>query len=330
MKIFYHGDDDGRCSAAIIKRELVNVFEPMTTDDFIEYFHSGDINTPEFKVNETVYIVDLALDDVVYNKIIKPAVDAGSKVIHIDHHKTTLDRISSMTDDEKLVMNKITSFYKMGLSASMLTWVYSLMYDSERKEPNKVNFDFTQGYTHVGFNVETPDMREYRIPDAIRYIDDNDVWRHEIEETKFFSIGFQLIEDKHPASQIWDDLIYTSSQYESSKIVNDGRLLWAYQEAQNKANLNNAFESDVFGYTCLCLNSCQGNSRIFCEKFDDYQMVCKFGYDGSIHKWRYTLYQSDKIDNIVDVSEIAKHYGGGGHRGAASFVLDYNIFDKNK
>ena len=110
MKIFYHGDDDGRCSAAIIKRELVNVFEPMVTDDFIEYFHSGDINTPEFKVNETVYIVDLALDDVVYNKIIKPAVDAGSKVIHIDHHKTTLDRISSMSDDDKLVMEKKTSF----------------------------------------------------------------------------------------------------------------------------------------------------------------------------------------------------------------------------
>ena len=355
MKIFYHGDDDGRCSAAIVKRELVNVFEPITMDDFIEYFHSGNINTPEFKMNETVYIVDLALDDVIYNQVIKPAVDAGSKVIHIDHHKTTLDRISSMTDDEKLVMEKITSFYKTELSASMLTWVYSLMYDSERKEPNKVNFDFTQGYTHVGFNVETPDMREYRIPDAIRYIDDNDVWRHEIEETKFFSIGFQLIEDKHPASQIWDDLIYTSSQYESSKIVNDGRILWtyqevrnkasmrnafesdvyerllcAYQEAQYKANLRNAFESDVFGPTCLCLNSCQGNSRIFCEKFDEYQMVCKFGYDGSIHKWRYTLYSSDKNDNIVDVSDIAKHYGGGGNRGAAGFVLDYNIFDKNK
>ena len=330
MKIFYHGDDDGRCSAAIIKRELVNVFEPMTTDDFIEYFHSGDINTPEFKVNETVYIVDLALDDVVYNKVIKPAVDAGSKVIHIDHHKTTLDRISSMTDDEKLVMEKITSFYKIGLSASMLTWVYSLMYDSERKEPSKVNFDFTQGFTHVGFNVGDPGMREYRIPDAIRYIDDNDVWRHGIEETKFFSIGFQMIEDKHPASEIWDDIIYTSSQYESLKIVNNGRMLWAYQEAQYKANLRNAFESDVFGPTCLCLNSCQGNSRIFCEKFDDYQMVCKFGYDGSIHKWRYTLYQSDKIDNIVDISEIAKHYGGGGNRGAAGFVLDYNIFDKNK
>ena len=245
MKIFYHGDDDGRCSAAIVKRELVNVFEPITMDDFIEYFHSGNINTPEFKMNETVYIVDLALDDVIYNQVIKPAVDAGSNVIHIDHHKTTIDYISSMTDDEKLVMEKITSFYKTGLSASMLTWVYSLMYDSERKEPNKVNFDFTQGYTHVGFNVETPDMREYRIPDAIRYIDDNDVWRHEIEETKFFSIGFQLIEDKHPASQIWDDLIYTSSQYESSKIVNDGRILWTYKEVRNKASMKNDIESNV-------------------------------------------------------------------------------------
>lgn len=328
MKVFHHNDDDGRCAAAIVKRELVNVFEPLTDDDFIEYSYTGELDVPEFKQNETVYIVDLSLDETIFNKVIKPALDVNAKITHIDHHKTTFEYLESLTDDQKTIIDKVTTFYVNGLSGTMLTWVYSLMNDTERRDPTNVNFDFTDGNTHVGFDVGTDKMREYHIPDVIRYIDDNDVWRHEIENTKYFSIGFQSVsdEDKAPVSSIWDDLIYSSNQREASRFVNEGKIIWAYQEVQYKNNLKNSFVTYIFGEKCLCLNTCQGNSRIFCEKFDEYPMVCKFGYDGSIGKWRYTFYSSDKIDNAVDVSVIAKRYGGGGHRGAAAFISKEFLF----
>lgn len=327
MKIFYHTDDDGQCAAAIVYRELRNIFEPVADDDIIPYSHTGEIATVEFKIIEHVYIVDLSLDDTIFNKVIKPAVNAGSTVVHIDHHQTTLDYIKSMTDEDRSIMDKVKMFYKIGLSGTMLTWVYALMNEDERMNPSEVLFDFTDGFTHVAFNVGKNNMREYNIPDVIRFIDDNDVWRHELDDTKYFSLGFQMEEDKTPTAKVWDNLIYSSNSRETYAYVNNGKLLWDYQTAQNNRNMRNAFESDVFGVKCLCLNG-YGNSRIFGDKFDEYPMVCRFNYDGSANKWRYSLFSSEKYSEPTDVSVIAKTYGGGGHRHAAGFVTDEFIFGK--
>lgn len=319
MKIFYHFDDDGRCAAAIVYRELRNVFDQMSDNDFIGYGHSGHIDPVEFRKNESVYIVDLALDNTIYNSVIVPAVEAGAKVIHIDHHKTTLDNLDSVDSD---IMSKITTLYKIGLSGTLLTWVYSLMNDEERKSPDEVNFDFTDTVTHVAFNPLAENMREYKIPDVVRFINDNDVWTHKIDESKYFNIGFKLEEDKHPTAKIWDNLIYSSTSREVFKIVNDGKLIWDYQNLQNKRTMKNAFTSDVFGVPCLCVNG-YGNSRVFGDMINEFPMVCIFHYAGDECMWHYSLYSHADGE---DVSEIAKRYGGGGHRHAAAFISQRFLF----
>ena len=320
MKIFYHFDDDGRCAAAIVYREFRNVFDQMSDDDFIKYGHSGHIDPVEFRKNESVYIVDLALDDTIYNSVIVPAVKAGSKVIHIDHHKTTLDNLDGVDSD---IMSKITTFYKIGLSGTLLTWIFALMKDDERNAPDKVDFDFTDHKTHVAFNPLTKNMREYKIPDVIRFINDNDVWTHEIDESKYFNIGFKLEEDKHPTAKIWDNLIYSSTSREVFKIVNDGKLIWDYQNLQNKRTLKNAFTSDVFGVQCFCVNG-YGNSRVFGDMINEFPMVCIFHYAGYVGMWHYSLYSHADGE---DVSEIAKRYGGCGHRHAAAFISQRLLFE---
>lgn len=326
MKIFYHTDDDGQCAGAIVYRELRNVFEPITDDDIIPYSHTGEITPVEFKSNEHVYIVDLSLDDTIFNKVIKPAVEANANVVHIDHHQTTCIYNESLDDAGKAIMSKVTKFYQIGLSGTMLTWVYALMNEDERKDPCKVIFDFTDTFTHVAFNPGRTSMREYSIPDVIRFIDDNDVWRHKFDDTKYFSLGFGMERDKTPTAKVWDNLIYSSNSRETYTYVNNGKLIWEYQSVQNEKNMRNAFESDVFGHKCLCLNG-YGNSRIFGDKFDEYPMVCRFNYDGSIDKWRYSLYSSTQYpDESVDVSVIAKEHGGGGHRNAAAFIAKEYLF----
>lgn len=324
MKIIHHCDDDGRCAAAIVKNELISVFENPTKDDFIEYGHGSELKVPDVDSSETIYIVDLSLDKTIYDTI-DGFVTKGCKVVHIDHHKTTIDFMENLSDEQKNIMDHVIKFYKIGLSATMLTWVYSLMNEDERKDPSKVIFDFTNGFTHVAFNVGTNNMREYHIPNVVRYIDDNDVWRHEIEESKYFTLGFQLEEDKNPTAKVWDDLIYSSNSIEAYNYVNNGKLIWDYQNAMDKKSMRNAFESDVFGVKCLCLNG-YGNSRIFGDRFDEYPMVCRFNYDGSINKWRYSLYSSEQYSEPADVSAIATSYGGGGHRHGAGFVTDEFIF----
>lgn len=325
-KIFYHSaDDDGRCAAALVKRELISVFENMTDNDFIGYNHGEEIVTPEFKQFENVFIVDLSLNSIILNKVIKPAVEAGARVVHIDHHKTTRTFLDEMSADDKAVMSEVTTFYG-DVSATMLTWVYALMDEDERKNPYKVDFDFTETFSHVAFYPDTNNMREYNIPDVIRYIDDNDIWRHALEETKYFCIAFKSEEDKHPNSDIWNDLIYSSSQRKTFEYTNKGKIIIDYQTAIDKVNLEKAFESEVLNHKCLCLNTANGNSSIFGDKIHEYPMVCRFSYDGSLHMWRYSFYSSEKYSDWVDVELIARELGGGGHEHAAGCTRVDNIF----
>lgn len=326
MKVFHHNDSDGLCAAALVGNSLAVVFDKPEKEDFVEYNYDGDIDIPDeyIKDGETVYIVDLSLSDSIYN-LIKKCIDKGCKVIHIDHHQSTFKYLQSIRSTD---VPKYTHFYKEGISGAMLTYIYSCMSEEERIDPENVAFDFSDKRTHVAFNYNTPDMREYRIPTIIRFIDDNDVWLHEIDETKYFCIAFQMEQDIAPYEEIWDKLIYGSEQRVYG-YVNDGKLIYKYQESVDKKNMSSSFEYDILGNQCLCLNTCccYGNSRIFGEKFEEYPMVCKFGYDGSIRKWRYTLYSSENREDSVDVETIAKKFGGGGHAHAAGFVLTYNLFE---
>jgi hypothetical protein len=84
------------------------------------------------------------------------------------------------------------------------------MNDTERENPMSVSFDFAEGRSHVKIIDSNNDAREYRIPMAIRYIDDYDVWRHDIEESNYFIMAYNMLGDNSPSSLIWDDLIYGS------------------------------------------------------------------------------------------------------------------------
>ena len=95
--------------------------------------------------------------------------------------------------------------------------------------------------------------------------------------------------------------------------------------------LKNAFEVEFTKIgTVLCLNSIYGNSKIFGDKFDEYVAVCKFGYDGTHDTWVYSMYASEVFnkDNDVDLTPIAKFFGGGGHKHACGWTLSFNIFDR--
>lgn len=325
MYVFHHCDDDGRSAAAIVKSELTVVFDQPSPDRFIEYAHTGVLPCPEdVKENETIYIVDLALDNVIFGLIKELVTKYNCNVIHIDHHITTFDTLTGLSNEDKQIMDRVTKFYKEGISGSLLTWIYACMNEDERTKCNEVPFDFSDGRTHVAFNYETPDIREYRIPTVIRFIDDNDVWSHEIDETKYFTLAFQMEADKNPCNELWHDLIY-GSDARVYEYVNKGKILWSYQEGINEKMLKNAFECEIDGHKCLCLNTPYGNSRVFNEKFDEYPMVCKFHYTGEM--WKHSFYSSEKHPDSVDVSIIAKKFGGGGHRSAAGVTLPYNIFE---
>lgn len=332
MICLHHNDNDGRCAAAIVKNELNNIWEGIPThDNFYEYSHTTfpTISDEDIEQTLSVYIVDIALNKDVF-EFIKRCVEKNKKVYHIDHHKSGIDFYETLSDEDKVVYDKVLRFHNNTYSATMLCWVYACMSDDERKHPEDIPFDFTPDFSQVGFYVnDESKFRQIAIPNVVRFVDDNDVWRHSLPEAIDFAAGFRLEDDKSPCAEIWQKLLYENGGREIVRFINAGEVINKYQQSINRIVLNNAFESEIDGIKCLCLNTPHGNALIFCEKYDEYPLVVKFSYDGSIGKWRYTFYSNDKYADIVDCAKIASEgFNGGGHRGAASGWLECNIFAK--
>lgn len=329
MFVVHHNDDDGRCAAAIVHREFTS-FEFVDERNYIEYCHG--MAMPDFITgNEhvgSVFIVDLALDDVIF-ELIKCLVKKcpNSNVVHIDHHASTFSYLEKMSKEDKEIMSHITTYYRTDCSGALLTYIYACMYEDERKRCNEIAVEFSEEGGHFAFYYDTPEQRMYRIPMMLRYINDWDIWAHKIRETKSFHLGFDIVENKHPMSPVWDPLF--GSDYPLKEYLDAGEYIIKFKDSENKRKMKHAFIFDIRWIEngeektvpMACLNS-NGDSTIFGEKINEYPVVCLYMYHGEIAKWYYSLYSTKG----VDVSKICEYYGGGGHPGAAGFQSEKLIF----
>lgn len=150
------------------------------------------------------------------------------------------------------------------------------------------------------------------IPLAIRLIADRDIWAFRYgEDTDKFVLSLSL-HDTNPVSASWNHLFSNKDQI-INKMIKEGELLALYRNSLCKEYVEKyGFEVKFEGYKCFALGLLGFGSTAFGEKIKEYDICISFEFNGD--KWIISLY-SEK----VDVSEIAKKYGGGGHFGAAGF-----------
>ena len=351
-KILHHNDDDGRCAAYITKAYLVNPMDILKPEDFIEYNYNGDLTRkyPTITENETVYIVDISMCDAVL-AFVKYVISNGGNVIHIDHHATGIDYYEN--HKAEIDHDHYISFMKNGISGSMLTWIYAEVFNDEgRKNPNEVKFDFDDDNLRTrccliddsgnpidknGEIIKT-ERDISPVPTVLRFIDDNDIWKHKIVETKPFTWGFKLNKNKHPLSQIWvelfDDSDFRSHANFINDIINNGTVILNYCDAVNAIRLASGFYCVVNGNYVACVNAVDGNSMIFQDMYDASPAVCKFSFDGE--KWWYTFYSKNNggADCAAMVEWLAREYGEtcgvlshGGHIHSAGATFKKNVID---
>lgn len=329
MKCIHHNDDDGLCAAAIVRFYLKD--KPEEPSDFIMYKHGQELKLPE-KLNEgeTWYIVDLAMDDVIYTTIIA-LLSAGCKVVHIDHHKSGIDYYNNLTAESKKAIDDVVKFYDVNGSGCMLTFLYAQMDEEMRKNPMDAEIDLKPNHSKYAiFKGEGKAPIVGDIPFVVRYIDDWDLQTGLLPDTIAFHYGFAGEHDKSPCgdnqSDIWLQL-FTQERFTITPIIQKGNAFTSIYERDNKRGIDHGFECTILGHKCFATNSTSGDCRMFNSIRENYDLCCKFSYDGSIHKWTY-FFVSGK-DGVLDVSEVAKHFGGGGHAASAGCQTDYLIFDTN-
>lgn len=312
----HHNDDDGRCSAAIVYNELFSIFVREQCK-FIEYRYNGDINlddiTPAFP-NDMLVVVDLSLDDDIYS-IIEDGVNKGMKVIHIDHHKSTLDYIDRMTPEQDAIFDKVVKFYNTHISASLLTWVYSYMTEVQKNNPNGVEYDFSNEWSHLMIKG----VGEGRIPRVVYFIDDYDVWRHTTPDTMKFNLGFSTVADKSPVAEIWQQLLYNRGDILAIKYVEKGSAILEYKENNDEYIRKRGYEKIIDGKRCFIIN-CVGGSGTFGDVLKDYDFGILFSYDGRDHRWKLSVRSHE--NSTFDCAKFAEKYGGGGHQHAAGCACE--------
>lgn len=323
MKCIHHNDDDGLCAAAIVRFYLKD--KPEEPSDFIMWRHGQELILPEkLNAGEVWYIVDLAMDDTIYTTIIK-LLAAGCRVVHIDHHKSGIDYYNNLTDEAKDAIKDVVKFYDTGASGCMLTFLYAQMNDEDRKNPTNVEIDLHPNHSKYAFtNKSVPEVGD--IPFVVRYIDDWDIQTGILADSVPFHYGFADEVDKSPCADVWMHL-FTQERFTITPIIQRGNAFTSIYEKDNKRAIKHGFECTILGHKCFATNSTSGDCRMFNSIRENYDLCCKFSYDGSIQKWTY-FFVSGK-DGALDVSEVAKHFGGGGHALAAGCQTDYLIFDNN-
>lgn len=322
--IVHHTDADGHCAAALAKYELATDFD---TVSFFEYDYSPEIDI-EIPENTIVYLVDIGMD-VTVDKFINDclAEDKKNDIIHIDHHKTSVEYYKNNPNVGWKYFVHDETDERGPISGCLLTYIYSCMHNDERQNPMDMPFDMTETRSHVRFN-DDPE-REYRIPFIVRLIDDHDVFLHNLKESRPFSYAYKNSESSmvDPTNEDFWEIIYNDNHYMLHEMVCHGDTLIKEEARRNdKLREIGAFTTDIFdGYSCLCLNNLNHGSDMFGKEYEKYDMVCRFAYNGK--NWSYSLYSAHT--DRVDVSTFCKNFGGGGHRGAGGFIIDYCLFGNN-
>ena len=163
-------------------------------------------------------------------------------------------------------------------------------------------------------------------PKFIQYIQDRDLWKWELPYSKEFAAAFDMIPFEFEEFEKFED----DSVFDDA--VKRGSYILAYSKTVVKKVCEKASNRKVDGKDVMVVNASHWMSEIGSRLAPDCDFAMIWYWD---HEARETKVSLRAFHDAVDVSEVAKKYGGGGHKKAAGFQLPpgkhiEDLFDKPK
>lgn len=158
-----------------------------------------------------------------------------------------------------------------------------------------------------------------KCPWWITLLGDYDAWRmKEAPATLQFYEGLKLY-DQSPQTGIWQALMDGVMSVTDMQLAGINAITYRDKYC---AEMRKSFgyETTIGVHSAYALNSARFGSQAFGEKFKEYPVCIMYIHDGK--RFTVSLYSE-----TVDVSVIAKAYGGGGHKGASGFVCEKLPFE---
>jgi oligoribonuclease NrnB/cAMP/cGMP phosphodiesterase (DHH superfamily) len=234
------------------------------------------------KENTELYLVDYCGPS---RGFLETCCQLFSRVYVYDHHKTAEDMLSSW---EEKPANLVVHL-DMNKSGCVLAW--ELFHGTD--EP---------------------------VPEIFRYVEDNDLWRHRLPQSKEFSAGLRSL------NIAWDST-FTFTKVLPELTVQQCIEIGTIELKKTQENIARILEEETYVVELpervVCadvdLETFQGVSELghqLAKKNADgrYGAVCGVLSDG---RWKVSLRCTDGGDTTT----IAQRFGGGGHKGASGFTL---------
>ena len=155
-------------------------------------------------------------------------------------------------------------------------------------------------------------------PKFIQYITDRDLWKWELPYSKEFSAAFDMVPFEFEEFEKFED----DSVFDDA--VKRGSYILAYSKTVVKKVCDKAAARKIDGKDVLVVNSSHWMSEIGARLAPDCDFAMIWYYD---HNDKVIKVSLRAFHDKIDVSEVSKKYGGGGHKKAAGFVLpsDFKI-----
>lgn len=163
-----------------------------------------------------------------------------------------------------------------------------------------------------------------KMPRAIELLGQYDTWRNQDNEhwenqVLPFQFGMRL-NCHSPQTFPMNLLDGTPNDRIVDGFIHKGHTILEYQANMNRAACGASFEFEFEGLRAICLNGGGFNSDVFKSVYDPakHDIMMPFRFNGKQKEWVFSMYS---IKPDIDVSVIAKKWGGGGHKAAAGFQV---------
>jgi len=179
----------------------------------------------------------------------------------------------------------------------------------ELHDISNTRFDMTKSGAMLSWEYFHPGKEP---PKFIRYIQDRDLWKWELDYSKEFSAAFDMVPfEFEEFVKFEDDSVFDDA-------VKRGSFILAYSKTVVKKVCEKARPRKYGGLDVLVVNSSHWMSEIGARLSAECDFAVIWYYD---HEERNIRVSLRSFHDNVDVSEIAKKFGGGGHKKAAGFTL---------
>lgn len=280
----YHGAcDDGFAAAWCVRKGLKGD---------VDFYAGVYQKEPPPHTGRDVIFVDFSYK--------RPVLDAMARsarsILILDHHKTAQEDLADLPPPGRITWN----IERDGSGAKHISYL-------KLSEPHYFAiFDMERSGAAMAWDFFVGDAR----PSFIEYIQDRDLWRKALPQGDEFTIALRSYPQDFAT---WDALVAAGAP----ALIKEGYAIQRYYRLRVEELKRSAYAARIGQDRCYVANAPYFAASEVAGEISTSEAfgACYFETEGG--RWQYSL----RSRGDIDVSAIARRYGGGGHKAAAGFSV---------